>query len=330
MHGGPKAAWLAWRERRLARQNDGEIFTFQARGYRGSRTRRYLVHLPRGRAPKWPRPLVLVLHGCHQTHLDIMAISGFNRLADRRGFIVAYPFVTSYRGLRNRNCWGWWFEREIHAGAGEVEDLGRIIDEITERYPVDPRRIHVAGLSSGAGMAVAMMVAHSGRIASGAAIAGVPYSETARAVAHGLNPRPSYRPIESVVADMRAEMNPGTRLAPIQIVHASGDDKVLPEVALRLRDSWALCAGVDVEQPGRARRGMTRGTGWELRRYRGDGWRSAIETLLLDGPGHGWYGGPPGEFSFPDAPDISRYIWRFFATHPLERRLRPRETAPKI
>ena len=83
---------------------------------------------PRGKVGKRPRPLVVVLHGCRQDNRDIEAITGFNELADRHGFLVAYPFVTSYRGMRNRNCWGWWLESEIRPGAGEVEDArpGRI------------------------------------------------------------------------------------------------------------------------------------------------------------------------------------------------------------
>ncbi|NCF37605.1 MAG: esterase, partial [Gammaproteobacteria bacterium] len=48
-----------------------------------------------------------------------------------------------------------------------------------------------------------------------------------------------------------------------------------------------------------------------------DGGKSVIETLFLQGPGHGWYGGNPGDFSFPEAPDIKRYIWKFFVSHPL-------------
>ena len=53
----------------------------------------------------------------------------------------------------------------------EVQDLGEIIQEVQRDYRVDPDRIHVAGLSSGAAMAVAAMMAHSKRIASGAATA---------------------------------------------------------------------------------------------------------------------------------------------------------------
>ena len=315
--GGLQAALTAWRERRRATLPDDRIHTFRSRAYPGSRTRHYLVHAPRVIRATRPRPLVVVLHGCRQDHRDIEQITGFNDLADRHGFLVAYPFITSYRGLRNRNCWGWWFDREIHAGAGEVEDLWQIVEEIKNRYPVDARRIHVAGLSSGAGMAVAMMVAHADRIASGAAVAGMPYAERAEAVRHALNNEPVYRPIVATVAAMQAEMGERARPVPIKIVHSKDDDKVELRAAELLRDSWGHCFEVDTRSPYRIAEGRVGSTGWEHCRYRADGRKSVIETLFLEGPGHGWYGGNPGEFSFPEAPDIKRSIWRFFVSHPL-------------
>ncbi|MGD8839834.1 MAG: PHB depolymerase family esterase [Gammaproteobacteria bacterium] len=317
--GGIQAALAAWRERRRKPLPDDETHTFTARAYPGSRTRRYLVHVPNGKLNSRPRPLVLVLHGCRQDNRDIEQISGFNQLADRRGFLVAYPFVTSYRGLRNKNCWGWWFDREIHAGAGEVEDLWQIVEEIRRDYPVDARRIHVTGLSSGAGMAVAMMVAHADKIASGAAVAGMPYAERAEAVRHAFNDEPRYRPIVAVVSAMQAEMGNRARRVPIQIVHSKNDDKVEVRAAELLRDSWGHCFDIDTREAFKVNTGVTRGTAWEHSRYRDGGRKSVIETLFLEGPGHGWYGGNPGNFSFPEAPDIKRDIWRFFVSHPLPR-----------
>lgn len=317
--GGVQAALLAWRERRRETLPDDETHIFSAQKYPGSRTRLYLVHVPRGVRVRRPRPLVVVLHGCNQDNRDIEQISGFNQLADRHGFLVAYPFVTSYRGLRNKNCWGWWFDREIHAGAGEVEDLWQIVEDIKLRYTVNHRRIHVTGLSSGAGMAVAMMVAHADKIASGAAVAGVPYAERADAVRHAFNRVPRYRPIVSIVSAMQAEMGENFRAIPIQVVHSKNDNTVEIQSAQNLRDSWGQCFGVDTRNPYKINNGQVGNSNWEHSLYRNGGRKSVIETLFLEGPGHGWYGGNPGDHSFPDAPDIKRSIWKFFVSHPLHK-----------
>ena len=317
--GGIQAALLAWRERNREPLPDDETHIFQARAYAGSRTRHYVVHVPRNSIIRRPRPLVVVLHGCRQDNRDIEQISGFNQLADRRGFLVAYPFVTSYRGMRNKNCWGWWFDREIHAGSGEVEDLWQIVEEIKDRYAVDQRRIHVTGLSSGAGMAVAMMVAHADKIASGSAVAGVPYAEKAEAVRHAFNPVPRNRPVVAIATAMRQEMGETARAVPIQIVHSKNDDKVDVQSAVNLRDSWGHCFGIDTRHSYKIVNGRVGSTHWEHSQYRNGTGKSVIETVLLEGPGHGWYGGNPGDFSFPDAPDIKRTMWKFFVSHPLRR-----------
>ena len=49
----------------------------------------------------------------------MIAQTGFATLAERDGFIVVYPFITSYDGMRSPNCWGFWFPQHIHEGAGE-------------------------------------------------------------------------------------------------------------------------------------------------------------------------------------------------------------------
>ncbi len=316
-HGGLKAAWTAWRERRRKLPPDDVSHSFAARAYPGSRARLYVVHAPGGRVGDKPKPLVVVLHGCQQTNHDIEQISGFNELSDQNGFLVVYPFITSYRGMRNRNCWGWWFDREIHAGAGEVEDLWQIVEEVKKNYAVDERRIHVAGLSSGAGMAVAMLVAHGSRIASGAAVAGVPYAEKAESVVHALNPQPRHRPVIAIATEMRREMGENARTVPIQIVHSRDDDKVLLKSAEGLRDSWGYHFDIDLHRPD-TQQGQVAGTGWEHNRYQDKAGKAVLETLFLEGPGHGWYGGNPGRFSFPDAPDVSAYLWEFFEAHPLQ------------
>ena len=319
--GGVQAVLTAWREHRRKSLPDDETHTFHARAYPGSRTRHYLVHVPRGSIVRRPRPLVVVLHGCQQDNRDIERISGFNQLADRHGFLVAYPFVTSYRGLRSNNCWGWWFDREIHAGSGEVEDLWQIVEDIKLRYAVNHRRIHVTGLSSGAGMAVAMMVAHADKIASGAAVAGVPYAERAEAVRHAFNKVPRNRPIVAIASAMQSEMGNTPRTVPIQIVHSINDDKVDIQSAKILRDSWGYCFGINTRHSYKVNSGQVGSTNWKHSQYRNDRGKSVIETLFLEGPGHGWYGGNPGDHSFPDAPDIKQRIWKFFASNPLPKKI---------
>jgi poly(hydroxyalkanoate) depolymerase family esterase len=290
----------------------------RARRTRGSRHREYLLHLPPGHDRLHPLPLVMVLHGCAQDHRDIQWISGFDAIADREGFAVVYPHVTSYSGIRFRNCWGWWQPGEIRPGEGEVQDLWHIIEDVRAGHAIDPRRIHVCGLSSGAGMAVAAMVAHCDRIASGAAVAGVPYSEQARAVRFPGSRSPRYKPVERVAQAMNAAMGQRKRAVPLFVVHSQDDEVVGIQAAMNLRDSWAQCFGVDTTAPVSRRAGRSGGIAWRHEAYRRERHRRpTIETLFVAGGGHGWFGGERGEFSYPDGPDVSRLLWAFFRRHPL-------------
>ena len=275
-------------------------------------------------------PLLMVLHGCRQTSAEIRSISNFDAIADREGFIVVYPFVTGYSGMRIRNCWGWWLGSEIQPGAGEVEDLWQIVEQVRAEVGIDERRIHVAGLSSGGGMAVAAMVAHSDKIASGAAVAAVAYSETPRAISYGARSGASFKPREQVVSAMKSVMGEHGRPSPILIVHSCDDPVVDIQAARNIRDSWAACFGIDATRPMSDSSGTTGGAPWVHSKYRQARRRSAIETLFIEGRGHGWYGGNPGNFSYPAAPDISRLVWRFFKRHPLHSGFRGTENRSQM
>lgn len=306
-----------WRERESVEPGLIRTRTFRPRSYPGSRARRYDIYVPVRCNGRNASPLVMVLHGCQQTHADICAISAFNALAEREGFVALYPFVTNYADFRINNCWGWWREEEISPGAGEVEDLWQIVEEVRQEVRIDPGRIHVAGLSSGGGMAVAAMVAHCHKIASGAVVAGVPYAETARAVAGTHVARGTFRPVSDISIQMNETMGDNKRLAPILIVHSRDDPVVELQSAENLRESWADCFGIKTSNRVSVRSGATLGTAWEHKKYYGFRWRSAIETFYLEGVGHGWYGGAPGRFSYPDAPNVTEYIWEFLRRHPL-------------
>jgi len=297
---------------------------FSAKTYRGSRDRHYRLFVPSSYHPDKPMPLVMVLHGCHQTHMDIEKITSFNQLAEREGFLVLYPFVTGYGGLRAKNCWGWWLASQIRAGAGEVEDLHQMLAEVQQLYAVDGKRIHVTGLSSGAGMAVALMVTHGRTIASGCSVAGVAYGESSQAVQLIRQISPHYKSVAGLVRGMEKQLPAIKPLVPIFIVHSRDDSVVNIKAAKNLRDSWAQCFGVSLQQKSNLQTGESGDSRWQHARYSStthsgsNKLRSGIETLWLDGPGHGWCGGQPGSFSFPDAINLSEHIWAFFKAHAKE------------
>src|SRR5262245_54798516 len=87
---------------------------FAAKSYPGSQDRRYQVFVPTLYTGRDAVPMVMVLHGCQETEENMIRETGFNGLAERDNFIVVYPFITSYDGLRNTNCWGFFLDQHIH------------------------------------------------------------------------------------------------------------------------------------------------------------------------------------------------------------------------
>ncbi|MGD2167624.1 MAG: PHB depolymerase family esterase [Gammaproteobacteria bacterium] len=284
-------------------------YVFRKRRYPGSRDREYLVHLPPSYRAGLSLPVVMILHGCDQNHWDIRHVADFDRIADKHGIIVVYPFVTSYEPPRMRNCWAFWSSSHNRAGSGEVEDLWQILNDVRKRYDADPTRLHVAGLSSGAAMTVALLVNRCDRIASGAEIAGLPFGETAAALGQS---QAKLKRVRRVVAMMNEAMGTRKRAVPLLVVHAKGDRVISAAAAGNVRDSWSRCFSVNTANPVWADYGTHEGTTWEHMRYANSRTGGLIETLLLDHSQHGWYGGRDGRYGFANAPDVSAKIWTFF------------------
>lgn len=272
-----------------------------------SRERIYRLYVPKGHDPKKPSALIVVLHGCHQTHEDIQKIAGFDSLADSEQFLVLYPYVTSYLGYRARECWGWWIKAHRTRGRGEVEDIWRIVEQVEKDYSVDSSQRYVCGLSSGAAMAVNCLVAHPDRFAGGASVAGLAYGESPSAVKGSAFSIPRYHSLQRLCTT--ADRNLAGSAAPnLLIIHSNGDQVVSEYATDSLENSWKQVADLEANAVEWQIDGETSGASWTLHGYTSEGQQRLVR---LDTPGfpHGWLGGPEGQHSSPDAPYVSGLIW---------------------
>jgi len=330
-----------------------QSFTLAAQGDAGSRDRAYKVYVPSALAA--PAPMVMALHGCRQTHDDVLRDWGLRDAADRFGFILVAPFITSYDGLRNPNCWGFWLDHHRHQGRGEVEDLLRIAREVESRHAVDPGRRFVVGLSSGAAMAVVAAVAHNEYWAAAASAAGIPYGEEPASVSFGCPGSATFHPVSRVVADMRAELDDAHAI-PLLVLQNARDCTVLQQAAQRLRDAHLAVFGDPAhDTPAEARAAQapcahvfgSDSYGCQHVFYTVDGrpgGRSIVETVTYDGPvatphagdtdhAHYWIGGAKGndgKWSLRLGPSYPDLVWDFFARHPRSGGPAPPDDAPRI
>jgi polyhydroxybutyrate depolymerase len=124
--------------------------------------RTYRVYRP---ASPQARPgLVLVLHGSDGTGLEVERGSGFDRQADRLGWLVAYPDGFADGWDANDCC--------PHPGVDDIGFISALIARLEAASSVDPDRVYVAGVSRGGMMAYQLACSLSSRLAAIAPVAG--------------------------------------------------------------------------------------------------------------------------------------------------------------
>ncbi len=261
---------------------------------------RYWLFRPPGVHTGERLPLMVMLHGCSQDAMALMASSRMNRIAVRQRFLVLYPEQNAL--VNPQRCWHWYDTRSGLAQR-EAHAIGAAIDQVCRRQPVDPKRIVVAGLSAGAGMAAILAMRYPGRFAALAMHSGVAPGTadslvTALRAMRGASPQASPLP----------EVQP---LPPLLIIHGDQDPVVHSSNAAEAARWWAEHAGARAV----AARRLVRGNRYPVTRtdYR---LRGGIVASLCEvhGLGHAWSGGASAQpFSDVRGPDASRMIWTFAA-----------------
>ncbi|MFZ4718028.1 MAG: alpha/beta hydrolase family esterase [Ilumatobacteraceae bacterium] len=130
------------------------------------RTRTYHLYVPRGLDPAGA-PLLVALHGGTGSGGQFETTTGFDALADRHRFVVVYPdgvgTGTAEDTLRTWNagiCCG----PAVRKGVDDVGFVRRLIDTLSAKATIDPRRVFAAGHSNGAFMAYRLACELSDRI----------------------------------------------------------------------------------------------------------------------------------------------------------------------
>ncbi len=128
------------------------------------RQRGFLLHVPTGLLA--PAPLVLVLHGLRQDPTRIRAFSEADRIADRNGFVVAYPGGVG--GSWNAGtCCGDAADHQVD----DVAFLDHVVAIARRNALIDPARIYLEGYSNGGMMALRFACERPGLVAAVAVVA---------------------------------------------------------------------------------------------------------------------------------------------------------------
>ena len=263
-----------------------------------SGTRAYKPYVPaawQGQA----LPLLVMLHGGHQTPDDCADGTGLNALAEDWPALVLYPAQSQTANATL--CWNWFNSQDQGRDQGEPAIIAGMTREVMATYGVDAQRVYCAGMSAGAAMAVILGVSHPDLFAAIGTHSGMPYGAagdftSAFAAMNGNGATPPADRLHGVpVIAFHGDRD--------ATVHHSNSDRILAQ---------ALPAATLVETLyDRAETGHA----YTRTIHRTPEGRVLAEQWLIHGCGHAWSGGRRrGSFTDPRGPDAAREMLRFFAT----------------
>lgn len=261
-------------------------------------------------------PLIVMLHGCHQSATQFAQGTRMNQWAERKGYAVLYPQQAASN--QAQRCWKW-YDRNTQQGGGEVPALISMISQVMAEYRIDRSRIYVAGLSAGAGMAHILALNHPQLFAAVGLHSGPVFGaghSTVGALAvmqHGAGPRASQAVDDLLV---RATPFPGM---PTILIQGAGDKVVRPVNQLQLmRQSLALnrlAPDVAVTITDKAQGSSARHNPHRIHDVV-DGRKLALRVVEIDALEHAWSGGDATlKFNDKTGPDASKLMLEFFARH---------------
>ena len=299
--------------------------TFTQRTYAGDAgSRPYWLYVPDGLTDRRV-PLVVMLHGCSQDGPDFAAGTRMNALADRDGFVVAYPEQLSAENTLG--CWNWFERTDQERGTGEPAIIAGIAREVMREHRIDARRVHVAGLSAGGAMATIMGATYPDLFASIGVSAGLEY-RAAEDLPSGLAAQQFGGPDPDEQGRLAVAASGGrARPLPAIVFHGDSDATVSPVNGEQVVAQWAQVAdltdGGDDDESVDADPDSTETVAQPDRRpatrslHFGSGGRTIVESWVIHGMTHAWSGGgADGSYTDPAGPDASEEILRFFAANP--------------
>jgi polyhydroxybutyrate depolymerase len=261
---------------------------FEGRAYR------YELHVPQDLAAQEPVPLLLVLHRWLESGQAMAYMTSFNDIADREGFIVAYPNAAG----------GTWDT----FGGQYQDDIGfvlAVIEAVAAAHAIDRGRIYLTGASNGGFMTHVLACAAPGTFAAAA-------------------------PVKGLMPARLAEAHPSGPPVPILIIHGTNDG-VVPYDARSVVGAktltvdggvayWAARNGCDPvpvveELEDRDPGDKTRVT---VERYAGGA--APVVLYRVEGGGHTWPGGREPSLGIVTGRmshdiEASEVIWAFFSAH---------------
>ena len=276
----------------------------------------YELYVPSSYKPGTPVPLVVALHGCTQTADVFRQLTGWDKLAEQKGFIVVFPQQSSSNN--QLECWNFFQSADMSRGSGEPSMIAGITQWVQQHYSVDPKRTYVNGLSAGGGMTSVMAATYPDLYAAAGLGSGCEYASTATCAGYQ-----SADPVQAGHSAFTA-MGSFARVMPVIVFEGDKDTTVPPINAQQAVQQWQTTDGLVMNSSvpsaptGVSNATSPGGESYTVSTY-GDGQgHELIQSWLVHGMSHAWSGGSSTEqYSDPSGPDETAAMYAFFANHPM-------------
>jgi len=270
----------------------------------GQHERTYALYVPTSLDEHAPAALVIAFHGGGGDARGMAELTGFSALADREGFLLAYP-----NGLKRHWNDGREFARKLPDDVDDVAFVEALLDDVAKFHKLDTHRIYATGMSNGGIFSHYLALKLSPRIAAIGVVAGGIAPEIAK----------DFKPAEPVsVMIIHGRSDPIVPFGGGAVARTRGS--IVPTTtAVKL---WRAADGLtgDAKQQRKpARTSADCAEEWESWSSGRDG--SALTYITLDGGGHTWPSGKPylpAMIIGKVCPELNatQTIWEFFKQHP--------------
>jgi poly(hydroxyalkanoate) depolymerase family esterase len=263
-------------------------------------------------------PLVVALHGCTETADVYRQLSGWDTLAQAKGFIVVFPDQSTSRNYQR--CWNWFLQADMQRGSGEPAMIAGLTTAVERSHSIASNRVYVAGFSAGAAMANVMGATYPDLYAAVGVGSGCEYNGLPCVGGQGPDPTQTGK-------QAYAAMGTHARVMPAIVFQGDADNIVAPANAPLIVREWQVTD--DYADDGSANgsiptspTGFTSGASSAGRSYTvtsyGDGHgHQLIQYWVVHGMNHAWSGGNATEpYSDPSGPNETAAMYAFFTSHP--------------
>ncbi len=276
--------------------------------YRGLK-RTFLIHLPARYETGTKLPLLVALHGGGGSGRRMKRFSRFDTIADREGFMVAYPDGIGRQWNDGRKI------AESRAHRENVDDVGflaGLVDYMVRKYGADPKRVYFAGISNGALMSYRLACEIPEKIAAVAAVTGNLPEHLA-----SIKPR---GPVPVIIINGTEDPLVPWNGGPVRIPFMPGRERGRVISAPATAAYWARANGCNAAPVVDELPDSDPGDGCRVIRHKYPGCIADLILLELKGGGHTWPGGSqylPVRIIGRVCRDInaSETIWEFFKRH---------------